>query len=205
MNDGARGVFIVFEGVDGSGKSTQVVRLAARLEQAGHAVVSTREPHDCPAGRRIRAMARSGERVSAEQELAWFQEQRREHVRDVIAPALAERRTVVCDRYYLSSVAYQGARGLDPARILRESEAEFPHPDLVLLLNLGPEEGLGRVEGRGGPAEPVFEDRERLRAVDAIYRTLDLAYLTPVDASGSEDAVADEVCTLVRERLDLMV
>lgn len=201
MNKRTRGAFIVFEGVDGSGKSTQVARLVAWLEAGGHTVVSTREPHDCEAGRRIREMARSGEIVSAEQELAWFQEQRRLHVRDVIEPALAAGQIVVCDRYYFSSAAYQGARGLDPERILRESEAEFPTPDLVLYLDLAPEAGLERVASRGGPAEPVFEDQERLQAVAEIYRSFAFAFFMRVDASGPEDAVAAALQQIVSEHL----
>ncbi|MCP3984292.1 MAG: dTMP kinase [bacterium] len=201
MNTGARGVFIVFEGVDGSGKSTQVARLVQWLEAGGHTVVSTREPHECAAGRRIREMARSGESVSAEQELAWFQEQRREHVRDVIEPALAAGKIVVCDRYYLSSVAYQGARGLDPERILAESEANFPAPDLVLLLDLSPEAGLARVAVRGAPAEPAFEQPKRLQAVAAIYRTLALPFLVRVDASGQEAAIATDLQQIVSQTL----
>ncbi|MCP5059420.1 MAG: dTMP kinase [bacterium] len=205
MNSGARGVFIVFEGVDGSGKSTQVARLVAWLEEAGHTVVATREPHDCEAGRRIREMARSGKRVSAEQELAWFQEQRRLHVRDVIEPALAAGHIVVCDRYYFSSAAYQGARGLDPERILRESETEFPTPDLVLYLDLAPKAGLERVASRGDPAEPVFEDQERLQAVAEIYRSFAFPFFMRVDASGSEETVAASLQQIVSEHLGRVV
>ncbi|MAE95269.1 MAG: dTMP kinase [Deltaproteobacteria bacterium] len=205
MNARTRGAFIVFEGVDGSGKSTQVARLVARLEAGGLAVVVTREPHDCPAGRRIREMARSGEPVTAEQELAWFWEQRREHVRDVIAPALAAGRVVVCDRYYLSSVAYQGSRGLDPEKILRESEAEFPRPDLVLWLDVDVGAGLSRTQARGDPAEPVFEDRSRLEAVADIYRSLSLGELVRIDAAGDEDEVAAAIGQCVSERLGLVV
>jgi dTMP kinase len=196
-----RGRLIVFEGIDGSGKSTQLARLAEVLEAGGHSVVRTREPHDCPSGRRIRAMARSGERVAPEQELAWFWEQRREHVRDVIAPALAAGRLVLSDRYFLSSVAYQGARGLDPARILRESEAEFPRPDLVLLLEITPAAGLARVTRRGGTAEPAFEGEAFLARVAAQLRALDLPYLERVDGCGAPDAVAARVARAVRERL----
>jgi len=199
-----RGTLIVFEGVDGSGKSTQIARLAERLEAAGHTIVRTREPYDCPAGRRIRAMARSGKGVSPEQELAWFWEQRREHVRDVLEPALAAGRVVLCDRYFLSTAAYQGARGLDPDRILRESEAEFPRPDLVLLLEVAPAAGLARVAGRPDPAEPVFEDAGRLEAVAAVFRRLERPYLERIDGEGTPEAVAGRVEAAVRRRLALL-
>jgi dTMP kinase len=196
-----RGLLVVFEGLDGSGKSTQLARLAEALEAGGHAVVRTREPHDCPSGRRIRAMARSGEGVAPAEELAWFLEQRRDHVRDVIAPALAAGRVVLCDRYFLSTVAYQGARGLDPARILRESESKFPLPDLVLLLEIEPAAGLARVAGRGGTAEPAFEGEAFLTRVAREFRALDLPYLVRIDARGTPDAVAGRVAAAVGRRL----
>lgn len=205
MNTKPRGLFIVFEGLDGSGKTTQLEGLAQRIEATGRSVTRTREPHDCAAGRRIRAMAQSGEAVSAEQELAWFWEQREDHVREVIEPALAEGHVVLCDRYYLSTVAYQGARGLDTERLLAESEAAFPVPDLVLWLDLPVTEGLARVDRRGGTAEPVFEDQERLEAARAVYAGLTVSYLARLDAAGDPDEVANRIADALRERLGLVV
>jgi dTMP kinase len=153
-----RGKLIVFEGVDGCGKSTQLVLLAEALRARGHDVVATKEPTDGEHGRRIRTMARSGERVAAETELAWFVADRRQHVAELIEPALAAGRMVVSDRYYLSSVAYQGARGLDWRGILADSEAEFPLPDLAIAIEIDPERALERVDARAGTAEPVFEE-----------------------------------------------
>ena len=115
------------------------------LRAAGCDVVTTREPTDGEFGRRIRTAARSGEPVSREQELDWFVADRRAHAAAVLRPQLAAGKVVLSDRYYLSSVAYQGARGCDPTRILEESEAEFPIPDLVVLLEIDPSAGLARV------------------------------------------------------------
>ena len=168
-----RGSFLVLEGIDGSGKSTQLQRLAAALEAAGHAVLATREPSDGAIGRRIREMARSGETLPPEQELEWFMEDRAEHVREVIQPALAAGRTVLCDRYYLSTVAYQGARGLDWEAILAESEARFPRPDLALILEIDAASGLARTRLRGGAADPAFENLEFLERVAAIFAAID--------------------------------
>ena len=200
MNQRTRGHFIVLEGVDGSGKSTQAARLVQAMEAAGRNVVPTREPHDCPAGRRIRAMAQSTEPVPAEQELEWFWEQRREHVRDVIEPALAAGRDVLCDRYYFSSAAYQGARGLDPERILRESEAEFPQPDLVLWLDIDVDDGLERARSRRGADEPFFEAQDRLEGARRIYAAMVPGRMTRVDATGSPDEVFLRITKLFRER-----
>lgn len=197
------GSLLAFEGLDGCGKSTQVAKLARALRAAGIDVVTTREPTDGPTGRRIREMARSGETVPPEQELRWFTEDRREHVAQVIRPALERGQVVVTDRYFLSTVAYQGARGLPVERILADSVAEFPLPDLVILLEIEPAVGLARVEGRGGEREPVFEKREFLEAVAANFRALDLPYLARIDGERSEDTVARDVRACVRERLGL--
>lgn len=199
-----RGVLIVFEGLDGSGKSTQLPRLAARLRAAGHRVVETGEPYACPAGRRIRELARRGEETSAQQELELFGEQRREHVRSVIQPALDAGRVVLSDRYFLSTVAYQGARGLDPERILAESEAEFPRPDLVLLLELSPDAGLLRVAARGGTPEPAFEHSGFLERVAERFRALDRPYLERIDAAGDPDRVERRIAQAVARRLGLL-
>jgi dTMP kinase len=197
------GRLIAFEGIDGAGKSTQLRRLAAALRAGGCDVVETREPTGGPWGRRIRGMARSGARVAPEEELRWFVEDRREHVAQVLRPGVARGAIVLTDRYFLSTVAYQGARGLDPERLLAEAEAEFPLPDLALVLDVDPEAGLARVAERGGVAEPAFEDGPFLARAAAIFRSLARPYLEHVDARGDPDAVAGAIATLVQRRLAL--
>jgi dTMP kinase len=199
------GALIVLEGLDGSGKTTQRARLAARLRARGHSVLETAEPYDAGVfGPKIRAMARSGEALPPEEELRWFVEQRREHVRERIAPALAAGRVVLCDRYFLSTAAYQGARGLDAEAILAAGEHEFPVPDLVLLLEMPPEDGLDRVAGRGAPREPVFERRDFLERVAAGFRRLERPYIVRIDAARAPDAVEADVARAVRERTRLL-
>jgi dTMP kinase len=199
-----RGTLIAFEGLDGCGKSTQLERLAARLRAAGQDVLITHEPTDGATGQRIRAMARSGEVIPAEEELRWFVEDRREHVRDTIEPALAAGRVVLTDRYTLSSVAYQGARGLDPAEILRAGEAEFPLPDLALVFELDVDAGLDRVRARGGVAEPSFEQSEFLQKAQRIFEGLERSYIARIDASPAPEAVCERVLATIRERLGLL-
>jgi dTMP kinase len=199
-----RGRLIAFEGLDGCGKSTQIERLAETLRRAGLDPLLTAEPTDGEWGRRIRAMARgAAPAVAPEEELRWFVEDRREHVARCIAPALAGDRPVLTDRYFLSTVAYQGANGLDAAKILAESEAEFPIPDLVLLLGVDVDTALARVHARGREREGVFEVRERLERVAQIFRSIERTWITRLDASAGEDAVALAVAAQVREQLDL--
>jgi dTMP kinase len=197
------GQLIAFEGLDGCGKSTQLERLAETLRRAGRDVVTTREPTDGPHGRRIRAAARAGDAVPPDEELRWFVDDRREHVERVIAPALAAGCTVLTDRYFLSTVAYQGARGGAPERILADSEAEFPLPALALLLTIDPAEGLARVHTRGRALEPRFEEPAFLAAVAAIFARLDRPYIARIDAGGDTATVERRVSECVAERLGL--
>lgn len=198
-----RGRLLAFEGLDGCGKSTQVAALARALREAGRDVLTTSEPTNGPWGRRIREMARSGKPVAAEEELHWFVEDRRAHVTETLEPALQAGRVVLTDRYYLSTVAYQGARGLDADRLLTDSEAEFPHPDLALLLEVAPELGLKRVRTRGATLEGVFEHPDRLTRVAEIFHTLDRPYIERIDASGPPEQVERTIRSRVEHRLDL--
>lgn len=200
MNEGT---LIVFEGIDGCGKSTQLRRLATRLTTAGVEPVVTREPTDGPWGRKIRAMAGGDTPVAPETELAWFFEDRRDHMREVVRPALAAGRVVLSDRSYLSTVAYQGARGLDAAQILADSEQEFARPDLVLLFELDPRVGLGRVAARGGPAEPVFENQPFQERVAALFASLEVEGLVRIDADRDEAAIEVAVWRVVSKALGL--
>ncbi|CAG0955490.1 dTMP kinase [Myxococcaceae bacterium] len=193
------GRLIVFEGLDGSGKSTQLARLAVRLRERGERVVETREPTQGPHGRRIRQLAAEGRRAPPAQELALFVADRREHVASVIEPALRDRCWILCDRYFLSTAAYQGARGLAAEQILAESEAEFPLPALALLFDLAPARCLERVHARGG-VETAFERLDRLERVAEIFARLERPYLMRIDADASEAEVERRVAAALSER-----
>ena len=197
------GRLLVFEGLDGCGKSTQIERLARALREAGGDVLVTCEPTDGAWGRRLREMAREGEPVAAEEELRWFVEDRREHVAQVLAPGLEAGRIVLTDRYYLATVAYHGARGLDWRGILEASEAEFPWPDLVLLLEIEPEAGLARVRSRGEALETVFERRDILERVAEIFRAVERPYIERIPAEGTPEEVHAAVRASVAARLGL--
>jgi len=198
------GRLLVFEGLDGCGKSTQIANLARALHEAGGDVLVTCEPTDGAWGRRLREMARGSEPVAAEEELRWFVEDRREHVAQVLAPALEAGRIVLTDRYFLSTVAYQGARGLDWQRILEASEAEFPMPDLVLLLEIEPEAGLARVRARGEALDEVFERRDFLERVAEIFRAVERPYIERIAAEGAPEEVHAAVRARVEARLGLL-
>ena len=156
-----RGVFIVFEGIDGSGKSTHIKALAEELRSQGYGVLQTSEPSRDRIGNFIRRYAeRNDSRLTSETEALLFAADRFEHVKTVIEPALRRGRIVISDRYLYSSLAYQGAGGLEVDWI-REMNRFAPKPDLGILLDILPEFSLQRVNRR----KTVFEDSDYLRKV----------------------------------------
>lgn len=152
-----RGRFISFEGIDGSGKSTQARLLAAHLRDAGRDVVLTREPGGSPGAEEIRKLVLEGppDRWSAETEILLFTAARRDHLERTIRPALAAGKIVICDRFADSTRIYQGLRG-DGLRRMVDSLHDLmigQEPDLTLLIDLDPTLGLQRALGRNGGEE----------------------------------------------------
>jgi dTMP kinase len=194
------GILIAIEGIDGTGKSTQLRLLAAELARRGYEVVATREPTEGPYGRKIRELFLDRRQVSPDEELALFLADRREHVRDVIAPALAAGKIVLTDRYYFSTAAYQGAAGHDPEAILRENESFAPEPDLVLLLELPPAQGIDRIESLRGDRLNDFEQEHNLRRVAAVFATLERPFIVRIDGAQGVAAVHGRILAHV-ERL----
>ena len=186
----ARGILVALEGIDGTGKSTQARRLTAIFREQGYAVTLLREPTMSPWGRRIRAAMTAGHRALApSQELDLFLQDRRYDVAAHITPALAARQLVLMDRYYFSTMAYQGALGIDPEHIRRLNEAFAPVPDLVLLLMVPPAQALERIRQDRGRADGVFEREDYLKRVDEVFRTLKGPQIHPVAADQPIDMV----------------
>jgi dTMP kinase len=186
----ATGALLALEGIDGSGKTTQAGLLAEALKGRGFKVVLTREPTSGPAGQRLRRYLSGPTRhLSPAEELALFISDRREHVARVVRPALAAGQVVITDRYYYSSVAYQGALGLDPARILAENEAFAPRPHLVFILALPPALAVARLSGSPHRPRQVSEGQDYLEQVAAIYASLSGPHIHRVDAAASPEAI----------------
>jgi dTMP kinase len=195
------GKLIAIEGIDGSGKTTQARLLVDALVRSGVRAVSTKEPTDSRYAQRIRELADRAERAAPEEELQLFFDDRAEHAEKLLRPSLASDAVVVTDRYYLSTVAYQGARGLDAATILADSEALFPVPDLAVLLEVPAALGLERVRSRGKKIDVAFERIDYLGAVAGVFAGLERVYLCRIDGAGSIDAVSAQIFAAVRERL----
>jgi dTMP kinase len=190
------GLFIVIEGIDGTGKSTQARRLGGWFEAQGREVVLSREPTDGPWGKKLRESASTG-RLSPEDELQYFLNDRRQHVEETIAPALAAGKVVILDRYYFSTMAYQGSRGFDPAEIRRRNEAFAPVPDLLLILDLDVATAHQRI-GHRGDSTNEFEKKESLERCREIFLTLKgEAFVRVVDSNGSLDDVSERIHEIV--------
>jgi dTMP kinase len=157
----AQGLFISFEGIDGSGKSTQARLLAEHLRAQGRDVVLTREPGGSPGAEEIRALVLQGDpdRWSAETEILLFTAARRDHLERTIRPALAAGKVVICDRFADSTRMYQGLSRGDLRSIVDELHRLMigVEPDLTVLIDMDPAQGLARALSRQG-IEERFED-----------------------------------------------
>lgn len=167
--------FIVIEGLDGAGTTTQVAALAQHLRSHGHVVHETHEPTDGPVGRLIRASLRGAEGSVVEQALPWmFAADRADHLSRTVDPALHAGTWVVSDRYLHSSLAYQSL--VLPLDDVYDLNRTFRVPDLTVFVDVDVEVCLARIEARGGVRE-IFERRDRLVAIrDAYEQVLDKLY-----------------------------
>ena len=192
----SRGWFIVFEGIDGSGKSTQIDLLSMKLRDKGIDYVLEREPSDSSIGKFIREYAEAGGRyLSPETEALLFTADRFEHSKR-ISDYLDEGINVVCDRYFHSTLAYQGASGVDLGW-LTEMQKFVLKPNLVLLLDVDPDSSLLRVSGR---SLTVFEDRSFLRKVREFYiRFAEEGEMVKIDTLKPIDDVEKEIEMRVEE------
>lgn len=205
-----RGKFITFEGPEGSGKSTQIIRLETRLKAAGHSVFKTREPGGTKTGEAIRAILQydqTGENIAPFAELLMFAASRAQLVHQVIIPHLGAGEWVICDRFADSTTAYQGyGRGfdLDVIRSLNAVAMGAAIPDLTIILDLDVKIGFERLHKRGGMGPDRFE-REALDFHERVRDGyLDMACKEParfriVEAEQSPEVVEEAIWKAVSD------
>ncbi|MGP6090086.1 dTMP kinase [Antarctobacter jejuensis] len=201
------GLFVSFEGIDGSGKSTQARRLHADLIAAGHKAILTREPGGSPGAEEIRALVLQGDpdRWSAETELLLFTAARRDHLERVILPALHRGEIVICDRFADSSRMYQGRGGLRDKVDRLHALMIGVEPDLTLLVDMPAEAGLTRAKARA-TAEERFEDfgldlQQQMRAGFLSLAEEFADRFRVIDGNRDIDAVAGEIRATVTPAL----
>ncbi len=190
-----RGLLIVVEGIDGTGKSSQVKMLADALRAHGESVLQDCEPSDGPFGKILRASMTEG-RLSPQDELDLFHKDRKQHIDDVILPALEQGTHVVLDRYYFSTMAYQGANGFDVAELRATNESFAPAPDLLFILDLDADSALNRIGARGDEANE-FERRDALQFCRDVFLSVqNEQYTRVIDSSSSIERIHSELLTL---------
>lgn len=199
---GTDGYLIVIEGIDGTGKSTQATMLAEALRKSGREVVQSFEPTNGPWGKKLRESATTG-RLSIEDELEYFINDRREHVEQLIIPTIESGGIVILDRYYFSTMAYQGARGIDPQAIRVRNETFAPQPDVLIILDLDVDIALQRIGVRDGEANE-FEKRESLDFCRKLFLSLkDETYAYVIDANTDITEVNASVMAAVHAQLGM--
>ena len=191
-------LFIVIEGLDGAGGTTQCRLLQSWLERRGHTVVSTNEPTDRPVGKFIRSVLQDPHSKVGDEVLAYlFAADRQDHLDGRVKPALSRGEVVISDRYYHSSLAYQSL-SLD-FDFVAQLNGAFPAPDITIFLSLEPETSFARVQKRGLPIER-FETLDRLRSISQSYnRVLDHCqkrgeHLLCLDATQSIEEIHEQIC-----------
>ena len=198
--------FIVFEGIDGAGKTTQILKLRDRLASNDVKCITTAEPTDSELGKRIRKILAGEIKVSDDELALLFAKDREYHntSNDGIEKTLSSGVTVISDRYYYSSLAYQGASiGLDRVMSLNIGNKNIRRPDLCIFLDLTPEQSLSRIGKRDGDSREIFENKEILsRTRDKFYEVFDVLEglgerIVKIDASRTVDEVAEDIAKAV--------
>lgn len=193
-----KGLLVVLEGIDGGGKTTQAKRLQAALQAEGFEVVYFREPSDGRWGQLIREKSTEEDSLTPEEELDLFVMDRKENVTDNLRPALLLKKVVILDRYYFSTIAYQGAKGIDPEVIREMNESFAVLPDLVFILDVKADLGLERIEDRG-QRDLLFEREDYLRKVRELFQRFQGEQIFHIDAMRSPEEVGVDINRIAQD------
>ena len=197
-----RGILIVFEGIDGTGKSTQCGLLAKSLNEMQVPNIALAEPTRGAWGMKIRKLLSDGRKgISPQEELSWFINDRKEDIKMNIMPALKENIAVLMDRYYFSTAAYQGALGLEPDQIRLENEKFAPIPDRVLIFLASPEKCLERIES-SRDQKSTFEKLDYLKNVQEIFKSFNGPNIRFIESVGSVSEVHEKVLMEIDDLFD---
>lgn len=194
-------MFIVFEGLDGSGSSTQAALLAANLQQMGKAVVQTKEPTTGTIGKLVREYLQHKHDTSPLALQLLFASDREDHLHQLVRPSLQTGEIVISDRYLYSSIAF-GSHSDKEFEWLSELYEDFLTPDIIFLLKVPPAECIKRIEGRGSEKE-LFEKEETLTRVWKNYEKLakEYPFIHVIDGMQSIEAIEKEIFDIVKKAL----
>jgi dTMP kinase len=197
-----KGILIAIEGIDGAGKTTQSRLLYERIKNNGYSTILLHEPTDGQWGKKIRELAINGRnKVTAEEELELFYRDRLEDVDENICPNIEKKSIVIMDRYYFSSVAYQGANGLNLDYVEKRNKEIAPIPDMLIILDIPPSESIRRIRATRADGPNHFEQAEYLEKVRGIFLNQfnGRPYVAIIDGDGrhSEEQISDSLWSLV--------
>ncbi len=196
-----RGRLFVFEGIDGTGKSTQTQMAEAALVRQGFPARRLYEPTRGVWGSKIRKILEQGrDGISPEQELEWFEKDRMDDIERNIRPALDNNEIILMDRYYYSTAAYQGALGLDSQEILTRNRSFAPAPDIAFFFQAPLDACFKRIEERSEDRSS-FEKRDYLTAVQALFDSFEDPAIRRIDGSQSIQEVATQIMTEIQTSL----
>ena len=189
-----KGILIVIEGIDGAGKSTQAKLLYNDLDRRNIPVIFSREPTDSEYGQKIRVLAQKGrESIQPEEEYRLFVNDRKVHVHTLINPALKAGKVVILDRYFFSTIAYQGALGLDPEKIRAENEIFCPLPDAAFIIDIPTKIGIDRIKNQRNETPNLFEKEQYLENVSRIFDSLNDEFIVRIDGKGGVEEVHNRI------------
>ncbi|WP_288520702.1 dTMP kinase [uncultured Brachyspira sp.] len=192
-----KGKLIVIEGIDGSGKSTCAKNLAEKLNSINIKTIYTFEPTHSHYGAKLRDGMLS-EDLDAEEELLLFVKDRKEHIEYMIKPALEEGYFIILDRYFYSSIAYQGAKGIDINRIMNLHKDFIVKPDIVFIFHLPIDIALNRIISKRGIADR-FENETYLKKVDKIFHSFNEPFIYHIDTNKDIKIINDELFNILEK------
>lgn len=192
-----KGKLIVIEGIDGSGKSTCAKNLAEKLNSINIKTIYTFEPTHSHYGAKLRDGMLS-EDLDAEEELLLFVKDRKEHIEYMIKPALEEGYFIILDRYFYSSIAYQGAKGIDINRIINMHKDFIIKPDIVFIFHLPIDIALNRIISKRGIADR-FENETYLKKVDKIFHSFNEPFIYHIDTNKDIKIINDELFNILEK------
>lgn len=192
-----KGKLIVIEGIDGSGKSTCAKNLAEKLNSINIKTIYTFEPTHSHYGAKLRDGMLS-EDLDAEEELLLFVKDRKEHIEYMIKPALEEGYFIILDRYFYSSIAYQGAKGIDINRIINLHKDFIIKPDIVFIFHLPIDIALNRIISKRGIADR-FENETYLKKVDKIFHSFNEPFIYHIDTDKDIKIINNELFNILEK------
>jgi dTMP kinase len=201
MTELKKGVLIVFEGIDGAGKTTQAEILLNTLKKLGYTVAYFREPSQSKWGREIKRKAKFADSLTPEEELELFLKDREENVRKNLKPSLAKKEVIILDRYYFSTIAYQGAKGINPRSIRKRNEDFAVKPDLVFIMDVAAGQGLERIEERG-KKDMLFEREEYLMKVRQLFKSFQGDNIYHINATFSIEHISKQIKSITLKFLE---